>query len=119
MYEVIFYSDRNGRSEIVEWLDELKITSAKNKNNRVNWEKTLAYIGVLERYGTGIGEPYVKHICEDIWELRPLRNRILFFCWKDNKFILLNHFVKKTQKTPQREIEKALRRKEDYLEREE
>ena len=51
MYEVIFYSDRNGRSEIVEWLDELKITSAKNKNNRVNWEKTLAYIGALEREG--------------------------------------------------------------------
>lgn len=31
MYEVIFYSDRNGRSEIVEWLDELKSRVRKTK----------------------------------------------------------------------------------------
>ena len=118
MYTVEFYYDRKGKSDIVDWLDVLKSSSDTSKNNRINWQKTLAYIGALERYGTKIGEPYVKHLEDDIWELRPLRNRILFFCWKDNKFVLLHHFVKKTQKTPRKEIETAIRRKQDYLSRE-
>jgi phage-related protein len=37
--------------------------------------------------------------------------------WKDNKFVLLHHFVKKTQKTPPREIEKARAELKDFLER--
>jgi len=31
----------------------------------------------------------------------------LFFYWKNNKFILLHHFAKKTNKTPPREIKQA------------
>ncbi|MBR3186480.1 MAG: type II toxin-antitoxin system RelE/ParE family toxin [Lachnospiraceae bacterium] len=42
----------------------------------------------------------------EIWELRPLRNRILFAAWVNDSFVLLSHFMKKTQKTPKREIEK-------------
>ena len=54
-----------------------------------------------------------------MYELRPTRERIFFFYWKDNTFVLLHHFVKKTQKTPLREIEQAERRMKDYLERSE
>lgn len=118
MYEVIFYYDRKGESEIVNWLDSLKYAGDKDKNRRINWKKVLSYIGALEKYGTQIGEPYVKYLESGIWELRPLRNRILFFCYRDNKYVLLHHFIKKTQKTPRREIEKALRNMQDYLERE-
>ncbi|MDZ5724784.1 type II toxin-antitoxin system RelE/ParE family toxin [Acetobacterium sp. K1/6] len=38
----------------------------------------------------------VKHIDGDIWELRPLADRIFFFYWKDNTFVLLHYFHKKT-----------------------
>ena len=116
MYTVEFYYDKDGNSAIVDWLDELKATSDTNKNDRINRKKILAYIGALERYGTRIGEPYVKHLQDDIWELRPLRNRILFFYWNDSKFVLLHHFVKKTQKTPRKEIELAKRLKKEYYE---
>ena len=54
---------------------------------------------------------------DEIWELRPLRNRILFVAWVDGSFVLLHHFVKKTQKTPRREIEKAKRELKDLKER--
>ncbi len=30
-------------------------------------------------HGTAAGEPYVKHLDGEIWELRPLRDRILFW----------------------------------------
>jgi len=57
------------------------------------------------------------HLDGDIWELRPLDNRILFAYYKDNLFILLHHFNKKTNKTPTRELDQAKRNLADYLER--
>mgnify|MGYP000593466365 FL=1 len=50
-------------------------------------------------------------------ELRPLRNRILFVAWYDGSFVLLHHFIKKTQKTPAREIQQAKRELADLKER--
>ena len=43
-----------------------------------------------------------------------MRDRILFAYWDNNKFIILSQFVKRTQKTPKREIEKAKSYLEDY-----
>jgi len=117
MYEVKFYRDKNGKSEIVEHLDELKEKGATSKADRINRDKILAYIGALEQYGTRIGQPIVKHIDGSIWEHRPLANRIFFFYWKDNKFVLLHHFIKKSQKTPLREIETARAKLKDFIER--
>lgn len=117
MYTVKFYRDKDGNSKIVEYLDELKEKGKTRKNERINREKILAYIGTLEKYGTQIGEPIVKRIDDDIWELRPLKNRIFFFYWKDKTFVLLHHFIKKTKKTPQKEIKTARGRMKDYMER--
>jgi phage-related protein len=117
MYQAIFYRDRSGKSEIVEYLDELKEKGETSKAERVNRDKILVYIGALEQYGTRIGQPIVKHIDGCLWELRPFANRIFFFYWKDNTFVLLHHFIKKTQKTPPREIERAWAKLKDFLER--
>jgi len=117
MYKVRFYRDRNGNSEIVDFLDKMKERGKTSKSDRINRNKILTYIGALEQYGTRIGEPIVKHIDGDIWELRPLANRIFFFYWKDNKFVLLHHFIKKTKKTPPREIEQARVKMNDFIER--
>lgn len=117
MFEVEFYFDKYGKSEILDFLDSLKDKAETSKTDRINREKILAYIGALQAYGTRIGKPYVKHIENELWELRPLGNRIFFFYWKDNKFVLLHHFVKKTQKTPPKEIAKAKSNLKDFLER--
>jgi phage-related protein len=117
MYEVKFYRDKSGKSEIVEYLDGLKEKGETSKSERVNRDKILAYIGALEQYGTRIGQQIVKHIDGSLWELRPIANRIFFFYWKDNKFVLLHHFIKKSQKTPLREIEQARAKMKDFLER--
>lgn len=117
MYDIIFYRSRNGKSEIEDFLDELKQKAETSKTDRINRTKILAYLTALSQYGTRIGQPAVKHIEGSIWELRPLNNRIFFFYWKDNKFVLLHHFVKKSQKTPSREIEQARMKLKDFLER--
>ena len=41
----------------------------------------------------------------------------LFFFWDGSAFILLSHFMKSTQKTPKREIDKAKRLMNDFRER--
>lgn len=117
MYDIIFYHSKNGTSEIEDYLDELGRKAETSKTDRINRTKILSYLTALSRYGTRVGQPTVKHIEGSIWELRPLKNRIFFFYWQDNKFVLLHHFMKKTQKTPQREIDQARYKLKDFLER--
>lgn len=115
MYKVYFYQDVNGNEPLVDYLKEL--LAKGDKNSRLNLKKIQDYINILQKYGKAAGEPYMKHLDGDIWELRPLRNRILFVAWDGSKFILLHHFVKKTQKTPKREIEQAKKEYKDLIER--
>lgn len=115
MYSIRFYKDKDGREPLKEYLKELGAKT--DKNSRINFNKIRDYIKILSEYGTRAGEPYVKHLDGEIWELRPLRNRILFFAYDGKQYILLSHFIKKTQKTPKREIEKAKNLINDYAER--
>ena len=116
MYQIIFYTDKNGKSEVYNYIENLRAKS-NNKNERIKLNKITAYINQLSKHGLSIGEPYIKHLDNDIWELRPLRDRFLFAYWSNNKFIILSQFMKQTQKTPQKEIEKAKRFLEDYKKR--
>ena len=79
--------------------------------------KIGAYLKVLEEKGTRVGYPVVEYMNDSLWELRPLAHRIFFFYWKDNTFILLSHYVKKSQKTPPLELEKAKAYMKDWKER--
>lgn len=115
MNKVYFYRDKNGNEPVAEYIAEL--AQKKDKDSRIKLNKIRDYIKVLSEYGTQAGEPYVKHIDGEIWELRPLRDRILFIGWANGAYILLHQFVKKTQKTPAREIEKAKRELADLMER--
>jgi len=117
MFGIIFYEDRNGKSPVADYLEELN--SASDKSNQVRYRKIIRYISLLEQYGTMAGLPASRHIEDNIWELRPMNDRFLYAYWKDNKFVILHHFVKKTQKTPRAEIEQAKRNLKDFLDRSE
>ena len=117
MFEVHFYEDNQGEQPVRNLLNGLRDKLHTSKDARIQYEKILTYIRSLRKHGTRVGEPVVKHINDDIWELRPLAHRILFFYWKDNKFILLHHFMKKTNKTPPKEIKQAERNMADHIER--
>ncbi|MDE6606172.1 MAG: type II toxin-antitoxin system RelE/ParE family toxin [Lachnospiraceae bacterium] len=117
MYEIEFYEDKNGNSEIADFIKELNQKSNTNKESRINLNKIVTYLDLLEEFGTRIGEPVTKHLDGTIWELRPLKNRLLYAYYKDNKFIMLHHFVKKTRKIPKKDLEQSKRNLQDYLER--
>ena len=115
MHPILFYCNRQGRVPVREYLDEL--ANKNNKDSRIKLKKIQDYMHILKQYGTMAGEPYMKHLDDDIWELRPLRDRILFVAWHEGSFVLLHSFVKKTPKTPAREIDKAKRELADLKER--
>lgn len=115
MHKIYFYKDRSGREPVKAYIADL--AARKDKDSRIKLNKIRDYVKALSEYGTQLGEPYIKHLDGDIWELRPLRDRILFVAWNNNAFILLHQFMKKTQKTPVREIEKAKRELDDLKER--
>lgn len=115
MYSIKFYRDKNGCEPLKEFL--VALSKKKDKNSRINLNKIRDYIKALSLYGKDLGEPFIKHLDAQIWELRPLRHRILFFGCDGDTFVLLSHFVKKTQKTPRKEIEKAKRLMQDFLKR--
>lgn len=115
MYDIEIYETINGRSEVKEYIKSLQ--DKKSKDKKIKFEKVVAYIRILKEYGLSLGMPYIKHIDEEIWELRPLRDRILFAYLDTNKIVLLSIFMKKTQKIPKGEIEKAKRYLADYKKR--
>lgn len=115
MYNIYFYKDKDGNEPVLEYLKEL--ISKGDKDSRIKANKIRDYVKILSEYGTQAGEPYIKHLDGDIWELRPLRDRIFFVGWENGSFVLLHHFMKKTQKTPKREIEQAKRELADLIER--
>jgi phage-related protein len=117
VYDIIFYQDNKGYSELLEYIKILNTKACKSKNERIMLKQIRFYINILERLGTRAGEPFIKHIQDEIWEIRPGNNRILFFAWYDNKIVLLNHFRKATNKTPKKEIEKAINKIKDWKER--
>ena len=119
MYTVEFYENAKGESDVWDFLEELRIKAETNKDARIQYKQISFYIQLLQDNGTRLPDNITKHTDDGIWELRPGSNRVLYFFFKNNTFVLLHHFRKKTQKTPRPEIEKAKTERADFLSREE
>lgn len=64
-----------------------------------------------------VREPYVKHLEGPLWEIRMKGRdgiaRAAYVTASGRRVVVVRVFVKKTQKTPRREIELALKRAKD------
>ena len=119
MYTVEFYETQNGECQIWDFLEGLRIKAVSNKDARIQHKQVSLCIELLQQNGTHMNENITKHLEDGIWELRPGNNRVFYFFFKNDTFVLLHEFRKKSQKTPKREIEKAKRERNDYLSRKE
>jgi phage-related protein len=76
---------------------------------------------LLEEFGHKLPEPHAKYIKEGIFELRFTggegRIRILYFFYHQDRVILTNGFIKKTQKIPRKPLETAIKYKRMFLEK--
>jgi phage-related protein len=101
--QVIFFKLDSGREPVREWLKGLDRGNRKVIGEDI---KTL-------QYGWSVRMPLSRKLDEGLWELR---SRVLdgiartLFTVYDQKIVLLHGFVKKTQKTPSKELTIAKRR---------
>jgi phage-related protein len=101
----IFYKD---------YFEKFFIAQSEKVKAKIIW--TIELIEELER----VPEVYLKHIesTDGLYEIRVKLGSDIFriFCFFDQGklIILANGFQKKTQKTPKKEIERALKIKEEY-----
>jgi phage-related protein len=79
--------------------------------------RILRIIDMLREYGpSNVREPYIKNIkgYKKLYEIRAKGKdgiaRVFYFTWQGQKIVLLHGFMKKTMKTPSREIDVAVQR---------
>lgn len=106
------YRDSDGNEPTADFINSLP---DKTK------ARVLRIIKLLKEYGVLLKEPYTKQIKGKIRELRIKdaqgNIRVLYFTYTGQRFILLHGFVKKTDKTPSRDIEIAEKRMKDFIQR--
>ena len=90
------------------------------KNQRPRVQAKIFWTIILIENIEKVPSKYLKYIIgsDGVFEIRILTRNDIFriFCFfnKQNELVLINGFQKKTQKTPQNEIDKALKIKHDY-----
>jgi phage-related protein len=98
----------------VEFLDETVAAdlSAMPADIRASFRRIVELIGAVgpER----VREPYVRHLEGPVWEMRMKGRdgiaRAAYVTAEGRRIVVVHVFAKKTQKTPRRDIETALRR---------
>ena len=113
-FEAIFYDLPDGREPAREFLDSLDVKMRA---------KMVRTIELLQHNGTSLREPYSKALKDGIFEVRAKVgsdiSRVLYFFFVGHRIVLTNGFIKKTQKTPSGEIERAKAYRREYLDRKE
>lgn len=110
-----FYERPNGHNEFMEFLEQLP---------EKDQDKLLAVIHNVQEHGMLVARKmkWVKKLEDNLFELRSeLGNNIqraLYFHWVDSRFIVTHGFSKKTQKTPPKEILRALEIHKEFEEEE-
>lgn len=106
---VRFFRTSSGNEPVREWLKGM------NREDR----KMIGEDIKLVQFRWPLGMPLVRKMEAELWEVRSkLDNRKIartFFSVKNKEMILLHGFIKKSRKTPQKEIELARTRKNQWF----
>ena len=111
-WKVIFYETEAGKCPMQNYIDTLSM----NDRNHL-----LQRIEELRIIGNNIRRPKGDKLRDKIYELRvALENfntRALYFFCFENNIVITHAFNKKTNKVPESEINKAIKYRNDYLQR--
>jgi len=112
--EIETYTTASDFDPIMDFMKSIEKTKPKLR------AKIIHEMEMLETFGRELREPSSKFIEDGIFELRANIGkdaaRVFYFLDKD-KAVLLNAYIKKSQKAPRTEIVKAKKYREDYVSR--
>lgn len=107
-YSIKFYQNSNGRFPVQEFIHKLdKRTKGKVSDA----------IKILSESGPYLKPPYMKKLVPNLYELR-IKSQIairIFYSPKTNRYYLLHAFIKKSDKTPLRELHIAIDRMKELI----
>jgi len=106
---VIFFQMPSGQEPVGEWLKSLE------KDDR----KTIGADIKLVQFRWPLGMPLVRKMEAGLWEVRSRLNsgqiaRVMFTA-KNGEMVLLHGFIKKSQKTPAKDLQLARKRRNLWL----
>ncbi len=110
-WEIFLYTTPTGQPVVQKFIDSLPT---------IPHAKLLRQIDLLEVYGSNLGMPHAKAMGSGLLELRVRGQtdvRVFYAFVSEHRIYLLHGFVKKSQTTPKKELNIALKRKkeiEDY-----
>jgi len=106
---IYYYSNLVGDMPVKIFIESL--TSQQQR-------KITRILSYIKEYGIITAIPHVKKLAgTPLWEIRILGQdniRVLFASVLTNSIILLHGFIKKSQKTPNKELETALNRLKEW-----
>ena len=95
---IVDFYDQSVYDVLMEWPDKIK-------------QRFLRLVELLEKHGHDLGMPYTCELGEGLFELRAKGMEGIgraFFCYAANKRVIILHgFIKKTPKTPLKELRLA------------
>jgi len=100
---ISFYKQSNGREPVREWLSKLEKTERRIIGEDIK----------MVQEGWPLGMPLVRNLKEGLWEIRStLPNTIVrvLFVMHEKQMVLVHGFIKKTQETPQQDLDLARKR---------
>lgn len=110
--EIKFYESADGQVPVRDFLDGLDIKMR---------QKMLRSIMALQEMGYSLRMPLSEFLEDGIFELRAQAgnniSRVLYFFMLGNQAVLTHGFIKRKQKTPAREIKRAKKMRDEYVNR--
>lgn len=104
-WKVIYYTSPSGDNPVSDFLDGL---------DKQTQSKLLRIVANIQEYGLLSIIPHIRKLSDTpLWEIRVLGKsnaRIIYVVPTQTKVILLHGFIKKSNKTPSKEINIALMR---------
>jgi phage-related protein len=112
-WSIVFYVEESGQRPVNDFLADLDPRTQA---------RFIRSIELLRLRNVQARESLVRHLEGKLWELRQESSgniyRLLYFFFTGREIVFVHGFQKKTQQTPRREIETALRRLAHFVRRE-
>ena len=108
-FQIEFYYDEKGKSQPIDYI--------ANRFQNADAKKLLYLLQTMGDHGQIRNKEKFRHEGDGIYAFKPQPHRFLCFFFEGSKIIITNAFMKKQQKLPDNEKEKAVRCRKDYINR--
>ena len=109
-WNITYYKTNSGKVPVIDYIVNQKPVRIKKIKNAL---RLLREFGIEESQLDARKLKGKKY--KGLHELKIDSSRIIYFLFTGRKFVLVHGFIKKSKKTPIRELEVARKRMKDYI----